>query len=772
MTFQTTSDIERRLAGRNETATYVGVLSRAVPAAKVALTDAMYLPIPSSVIDFSGPLAVGAAYARFSNRKQDRRSIGVQKESINSILPFWHARISDDMWFADEAKPGKKKLGREQLDEMLQCARAGGFRYLFVEDVSRLARSIGDMGTIREELLELGIEIISAFDGGVVSNMHIAFKGLHAADFLTDLTLRIKRSNVRLRREGFILGPPGFGFEPVPGDKGRPRLVAKQVEIVQAAFKMFVHEDLEYPEILKRFEELDYRWSDGTPFDQQRLKTLFVRILYAGCQVTDPYYDQPGPKVRRPLSEAEIVVIEKYRIVDRETVEASIAKVEANKYGKKYAPALKHVLSGLVRCGNDQSLVAGERTEPRGNFLECRREGGCLCKWPVRAYFGEVLPGVLDAVGKAVAAPELRDQFVRDYNARAKQLELAQPTRAGELREIVKQIDGELAERGRVLHALSGSPVAFQASLAEIDGLELRKKGFQDELLAVGQDVAPIIARQDAVKIWNAAFAEMTAGADSVLDKASNPRLFDLFRQVVKGVVLERTPGPVPFSVTVEFSFAAFVVKANGAPFRESTTCLLPAPYKLIDLPRKTGYAVTRPFEPDFAAGDFDDQTWLRIKMELGLPDFNRLAHDPRRAISGMFYKLRGGCIWKEVPERYRPSFLPFKLYQDMRADGSLARLLVFMKEEMPEQLSELSPEWVEKAISGRKLGNRDFSCRGQPPKSIKPRKAPVYNIKRSKSVDEHMEYIVHRLDGDPVVPAAQIWREVESWLGKSGHWA
>ncbi|MGX9981788.1 recombinase family protein [Methylobacterium fujisawaense] len=121
-------------------------------------------------------------YSRFSTKGQKETSITRQYEyHVSCAERHGLKMLPGQHHFIDRARTGARTNNRPSLKAMLELARTGAFKYLFVESIHRLSRRVVTVVTIYEELKDLGIEIIvSGPSSGVVNDITAVFHGLHA----------------------------------------------------------------------------------------------------------------------------------------------------------------------------------------------------------------------------------------------------------------------------------------------------------------------------------------------------------------------------------------------------------------------------------------------------------------------------------------------------------------------------------------------------------------------------------------------------------------
>ncbi len=80
-----------------------------------------------------------ATYARYSSENQRPESIDDQISACRKLAKLQSLAISDEHIYADQAQSGARS-DRPALATLMAAARAGEFRVVLVDDLSRLAR--------------------------------------------------------------------------------------------------------------------------------------------------------------------------------------------------------------------------------------------------------------------------------------------------------------------------------------------------------------------------------------------------------------------------------------------------------------------------------------------------------------------------------------------------------------------------------------------------------------------------------------------------------
>ena len=81
--------------------------------------------------------------------------------------------------------------------------------------------------------------------------------------------------------------------------------------------------------------------------------------------------------------------------------------------------------------------------------------------------------------------------------------------------------------------------------------------------------------------------------------------------------------------------------------------------------------------EERLARHDLTDEEWARLAPLLpgNAPQGRRWA-DHRRVVNGVFHRVRAGCPWRDLPERYGPWQTVYERHRRWSADGTWEAIL------------------------------------------------------------------------------------------------
>ena len=408
-----------------------------------------------------------AIYARYSSDQQ-------REQSVDDQIAVCGILISREGWtlagnYTDRALSGSSHL-RPGYQSLLADARSGKIDIVVAEALDRVSRDQEHVAAFYKQMQFCGIRIVTLAEGEI-SELHVGLKGTMNALFLRDLAAKTHRGmrgrvavgrsaggicyGYRVRRESDAHGDPVRGGRDIEPD---------EAEIVRRIFTMFAA-GASPNAIAKKLNGEAIAgpggrpWGDSTIRGHAGRKTGVLRNeLYAGRLVWNRLHyvkdPQSGKRLSRPNPSDQWISEEvpELRIVDPElwhTVQKKLEEVAASprsvasRVGRFWEQRrAQHLLSGLVSCG-----CCGSRFQPMGrDYIRCvsaHRNGACASRLSIRR--GVLESYVLDALQRQLMAPELVEEFVREFHAelnRARSVRGAERAAAArKFEQIDRQID-------------------------------------------------------------------------------------------------------------------------------------------------------------------------------------------------------------------------------------------------------------------------------------------------------------------------------------------
>ena len=435
-----------------------------------------------------------ALYARYSSDRQNERSIADQ-------LAVLTRHAADKGWtivgvHTDAAISGSAMANRPGLLAALDAADRDEFDLLLAEDEDRLARNLEHLAHIANRLADVGAAIATLSTDRVL-DMHVAFKGLIAQDYIRNLSQKTRRGMASNAEKGLATGSRLYGYRSQPG--GALTIVEEEAAVIRRIFRMYAIDLLTCRDIADALNRVGVPspagrlWNASTiAGSAQRANGILHTELYAGVKVYGRVEMRKDRRTGRrltivkPETERQRIEVPHLAIIDRDLW----ARVQARKSGRATRdPAQRarmkrqpHVLSGLLKCGR----CGASYTSLSAGRLVCaayREKGRTACSNNRHVSRAEVERRVLGGLSRQLLTPEAVALYVRAYHqawqaeveARADRRQPLEKRLAEIQRQIRRLVDaiaqGELGSRSVAerLAQLEAEETQAQAQLQEID---------------------------------------------------------------------------------------------------------------------------------------------------------------------------------------------------------------------------------------------------------------------------------------------------------------
>lgn len=177
-----------------------------------------------------GYFETAAAYARYSSRNQNEKSNAQQFEEIHLVAPRNRHVVPPDLHFQDDAISGRKR-DRKGLNALLDAARKGMFKVVYMWDISRLAREmVISLPIVKDLVHNYGIRIISISDGFDTNQPSwetiLVMQSMVAQEKIKRLIEDVRRGHQNNAKDKFSNGDLCLGYISViaPGQTNTSRL--------------------------------------------------------------------------------------------------------------------------------------------------------------------------------------------------------------------------------------------------------------------------------------------------------------------------------------------------------------------------------------------------------------------------------------------------------------------------------------------------------------------------------------------------------------------
>ena len=389
-------------------------------------------------------LETAAIYARYSSTNQRETSIQDQVASCRRRAAELGAHVPDEFVFTDSAIAGSRR-DRNGLNRLMAQARAGHFRTVFVDDLSRFSRDATLFGMLAADLEYQQVRIVSVADRTDSSvptdRLQIQLRAVIAEQYQRDLASKTARGQRGQFERGFFLGSRTFGYNSVPmgemrADRSgriRPEGYGREINeeeaaVVREVFEMYIS-GMSVSAIAKSLNERDIKSSsdaEGT-WSLSMVHRIFEQELYIGIATwsrTKSVKDRRTGRSRsvpRPREEWLTRDHPELRIVPQELwdeVQARRAKVSRSfptrkgerGFGKQQRGSSVEypasLLAGTLQCA-ECGHALGQVSGSHGGYFGClcgHRSANCTNRLKVRR--NQVESQILASVQDFIATPE------------------------------------------------------------------------------------------------------------------------------------------------------------------------------------------------------------------------------------------------------------------------------------------------------------------------------------------------------------------------------
>lgn len=487
-----------------------------------------------------------AIYTRFSTDLQNERSI----EDQRALCEAFAAREGMTVVGAweDRARSGGSLFGREGLMDLMEAAKTHAFDVLIIEALDRLSRDMEDLAGLHKRLTFLGIEI-RAIHEGAVNTVLVGLRGLVGQLYREDNAHKVRRGMAGRIRAGLAGGGRAYGYDIVPGEKGRRVINEAEAAIVRRIFAEFL--DGRSPRQIAYSLNADKvtpprgaKWNASTlNGNAVRGNGILRNEIYAGRLVWNKIRMLKNPDTGRrisranPQSEWQATEVPELALVTRadfDAVQTMKRDMEHVKPGMQCRP--KHMLSGLLRCGACGSGMSATGADKSGMirvrcsaWMESRS-----CTGPRSFYLPRVEAAVIDALRDELATPKATAEFVRTYHEERKRL--AERDNA-ERAETGRRIDRLTREIARLVDGIAkgiGDPATLGAAMLP---LTAEKAELERQIANMGEPVNVVALHPTILARYSELLSDLSHGLKNA-DATGDPEARGALRELVEKVTI------------------------------------------------------------------------------------------------------------------------------------------------------------------------------------------------------------------------------------------
>ena len=258
--------------------------------------------------------------------------------------------------FADEGISGTKLKNREAFRYMMECAKRKEFNIIYVKNVARWARSVGDGDKTLKDLKQYGIKVVfedgnlNSFDHELVINMFFSV----AQEESRNKSIAVQFGIRKAQKQGKWNCQVPFGYDIM---NGYLQINKKEAETVKLIYDKYLKEGWGTSKICRHLNDVEITTKNDKQWCQTQVCYILDNSLYVGKQTNHTIQNiDVNRNILKQIDKSEWNVIQKeeLRIISDEDwkyvqLERSRRKSMVN-YATRHSST--HILSNLIYCGN------------------------------------------------------------------------------------------------------------------------------------------------------------------------------------------------------------------------------------------------------------------------------------------------------------------------------------------------------------------------------------------------------------------------------------
>lgn len=447
-----------------------------------------------------------AAYARYSSDSQREASLDDQLRNCRAYC----ARMEwpEPVVYTDAAISGAR-ADRRSYNRLL--AQSAKFDVILVDDLSRLSRDSVECTHAVRWLTFAGVRLIGVSDGvDTARKSHeadVGLRGLMSQLYLTDLADKTHRGLTGRALQGASAGGLPYGYRITT--TGQREIDEGQAAVVRRIYGDYLqgHSARDIAIALNAEHVASARgstWAVSAIYgDYRRGIGILANPIYSGRQIWNRSrwvkHPKTGRRVRKERPESEWIITDHpdLAIVDAATFDAVQARLRERRQPWKRGGHARHLLSGLLRCGQcGGPMVSIDRY--RYGCAAAKDRGTCQSRLCVPRKAAE--RAMLAGIREQLLSEQAFQKFQRIVRAEIKR-QTPDPAAARAKLAAAEQL------RENILAALRAG-IITPSTKAELIAAEAAVKAAQAELAALHRDdVTQIIPRLR--EAWKRLVAEL-----------------------------------------------------------------------------------------------------------------------------------------------------------------------------------------------------------------------------------------------------------------------
>lgn len=276
-------------------------------------------------------------------------------------------KISEQGLYVDEGITAKDYKHREAFKQMIEDAKLGKFKTIFVEDVSRFSRNTELGMKICKDLREVGVGVYFRKEGinsiDVSNDFILQFAFTMAEKENQVRSERSKWGISRVHKDGRVNYTPPIGYKMKEGKvRGILEIDEQAAEVVKYIFYLYTDRLEGEHRIAQILNKRNIYTRKNKIWSQNTVRVVLENRIYIGEQRSHrsvSYDITRGSRKKIPEEEQIVFIKEELRIIDDETWNKK--EMILNERRKKLkiehmGHSTKHLLSALMYCANCGSV--------------------------------------------------------------------------------------------------------------------------------------------------------------------------------------------------------------------------------------------------------------------------------------------------------------------------------------------------------------------------------------------------------------------------------
>lgn len=473
-------------------------------------------------------------YARYSTKMQNDSSIEDQERRCKAYADRegWVVLGSP---YADRAQSGAT-AEREGLQRLLADATHSKpeFRYVLVDDMSRLSRDLGDAwNIIFVRLAKARVYVVDVKQNARSDDPNARFM-FGATALFADAMLQMIKSQTHRGLEGralagFWTGGRIFGYETVAegnenGVRRAPRRLrpkATEVEVVRRIFEQYAA-GMSLGKIAERLNAegvasphaSTLRSNNRTGWAFTTIRTMLRNRVYVGEIIWNKkqYVRDPITRNRtwlpRDEKEWKRRSVDELRVIDDKLWSEVQERLERRAGGRTGRPPgtgkVAYVLSGILKCatcGGPMSIIGAKvkngRRYPSFGCSVNRSKGSAICANNLTVSDQKVTTAVLASISDALSSPEAVSHFTQRFEELFMR-RVGDSGQSAELATLDRRIAEMQAQAKRLANHVRFGEQTSETILSELLDVESGLRELRDQRAAAARRAVPQANMPDA----------------------------------------------------------------------------------------------------------------------------------------------------------------------------------------------------------------------------------------------------------------------------------